>query len=62
MLQAVIRTSHQTNAAILFAASIVLTLRSFRHLAGAAETLAARPGVRPVGRPEPAALDWEAVA
>jgi heme a synthase len=62
MLQAVIRTSHQTNAAILFAASIVLTLRSFRHLAGAADAAAARPGDRPVGRPEPAALDWEAVA
>lgn len=61
-LQAMIRTGHQTNAAILFAASIVLTLRSFRHLAGAADTAAARPGDRPVGRPEPAALDWEAVA
>lgn len=60
-LQAVIRTGHQTNAAILFAASIVLTLRSFRHLAGPADTAAARPGDRPVGRPEPAALDWEAV-
>lgn len=60
-LQAVIRTGHQTNAAILFAASIVLTLRSFRHLAGSADAAAARPGDRPVGRPEPAALDWEAV-
>jgi cytochrome c oxidase assembly protein subunit 15 len=62
LLQAVIRTSHQTNAAILFAASIVLTLRSFRHHAGAADAAAARPGDRPVGRPEPAALEWEAVA
>jgi cytochrome c oxidase assembly protein subunit 15 len=62
MLQAVIRTSHQTNAAVLFAASIVLTLRSFRHLAGTADTAAARPGDRPVGRPEAVALDWEAVA
>ena len=61
LVQAVVRTGHQTNAAILFAASIVLTLRSFRHLAGpaAAET---RHADRPVGRPEPAALDWEAVA
>jgi heme a synthase len=61
-LQAVIRTGHQTNAAILFAASIVLTLRSFRHLAGATDDAAPRPAERPVGRPEPAALDWEAVA
>ncbi len=61
-VQAVIRTGHQTNAAILFAASIVLTLRSFRHLAGAAHAAGTRPGDRPVGRPEPAALDWEAVA
>ncbi len=60
-LQAAIRTGHQTNAAILFAASIVLTLRSFRHLAGAAEAAGTRPGDTPVGRPEPAALDWEAV-
>jgi cytochrome c oxidase assembly protein subunit 15 len=62
LLQSVIRTGHQTNAALLFAASIVLTLRSFRHLAGPAEAAESRPGDRPVGRPEPAALDWEAVA
>jgi heme a synthase len=61
-LQAVVRTGHQTNAAILFAASIVLTLRSFRHLAGAADAAASGLADRPVGRPEPAALDWEAVA
>jgi cytochrome c oxidase assembly protein subunit 15 len=60
--QAIIRTGHQTNAAILFAASIVLALRSFRHLAGAAHSAEFRPGDKPVGRPEPAALDWEAVA
>ncbi len=62
LFQAVVRTGHQTNAAILFAASIVLTLRSFRHLAGAADVAASRPADRPVGRPEPAALDWEGVA
>jgi cytochrome c oxidase assembly protein subunit 15 len=61
-IQAVVRTGHQTNAAILFAASIVLTLRSFRHLAGAAYAADPRPADRPVRRPEPAALDWEAVA
>jgi cytochrome c oxidase assembly protein subunit 15 len=64
LFQAVIRTGHQTNAAVLFAASIVLTLRSFRHLAGAAAIAGSRPADkdRPVGRPAPAALDWEAVA
>jgi heme a synthase len=61
-LQAVIRTGHQTNAAILFAAAIVLTLRSYRHLAGPADAAAPRTAATPVGRPEPAALDWEAVA
>ena len=30
--QALIRTGHQTNAALLLGASVVLTLRSFRHL------------------------------
>jgi heme a synthase len=60
--QAIIRTGHQTNAAILFAASIVLTLRGFRHLAAAADLAAHRHGDTPVRRPEPAALDWEAVA
>ena len=62
MVQAIIRTAHQTNAAILFASSIVLSLRSYRHLAGSSAVAAARHGVSPVGRPEPAALDWEAVA
>jgi cytochrome c oxidase assembly protein subunit 15 len=62
LVQSVIRTGHQTNGALLFAASIVLTLRSFRHLAGAAEVAGTRRGDRPVGRPGPAALDWEAVA
>jgi heme A synthase len=61
--QAVVRTAHQTNAGLLFAATIVLSLRTYRHLAGPADV----PGRQPVeesvvGRPEPAALDWEAVA
>jgi cytochrome c oxidase assembly protein subunit 15 len=60
--QAVIRTAHQTNAAIVFAAAIVLSLRSYRHLAGTARVVAGPSEERPVGRPEAAALDWEAVA
>jgi cytochrome c oxidase assembly protein subunit 15 len=61
--QAVVRTAHQTNAALLLAAAVVLSLRAYRHLAGPA----AVPGTQPleesvVGRPGPAALDWEAVA
>jgi cytochrome c oxidase assembly protein subunit 15 len=60
--QGIVRTGHQTNAALLFAASIVLTFRAYRHLAGTAALVAAQPEERPLERPEPAALDWEAVA
>ncbi len=60
--QAVVRTAHQTNAALVFAAAIVLTLRAYRHLAGATRVVDGQTGERPVGRPEAAALDWEAVA
>ena len=60
--EAVVRTAHQTNAALLFAAAIVLTLRAFRHLAGAASIAGTAAGDRPVGRPGAAALDWETVA
>jgi cytochrome c oxidase assembly protein subunit 15 len=35
LYQALIRTGHQTNAALLLGASVVLTLRSFRHLSPA---------------------------
>jgi cytochrome c oxidase assembly protein subunit 15 len=62
--QAIVRTGHQTTAALIFAASIVLTLRAFQQFASgaAAAALAVQPKERPLGRPEPAALDWEAVA
>jgi cytochrome c oxidase assembly protein subunit 15 len=60
--QAIIRTAHQTNAALLFASAIVLTLRSFRHLVAAAPDVARPSEEKPVGRPDAAALDWEAVA
>ncbi len=54
-IQAAIRTGHQTNGALLFAVSIVLTLRSFRHHAGA-------PAQAPDPHAEPGKLDLEAVA
>ena len=60
--QAVVRTGHQTNGALLLAAAVVLVLRAFRLLA---ETQASpmpdldRGAMRPV---KPAAMDWEAVA
>jgi cytochrome c oxidase assembly protein subunit 15 len=60
--QAVIRTAHQTTAALVFAAAIVLSLRAYRHLTGPARVIEGRPEGTPVGRPEAAALDWEAVA
>jgi heme a synthase len=60
--EAVVRTAHQTNAALLFAATIVLTLRTFRHLAGATTVAGTAACDRPLGRPGAAELDWEAVA
>lgn len=36
--QAIIRTGHQTNGALLLAASVVLTLRAYRHLKPQAQT------------------------
>lgn len=51
--QAVIRTGHQTNGAVLLAASLVLTLRAFRHL-GSASTV--EPSVS-ASSPSPAPSD-----
>jgi cytochrome c oxidase assembly protein subunit 15 len=52
--QALIRTGHQANGALILAATVVLTLRAFRHLA---------PSPRPsTTRPVPLDLDLEAVA
>jgi cytochrome c oxidase assembly protein subunit 15 len=36
--QAMLRTAHQTNGALLLAATVVLTLRAFRHLGPSTET------------------------
>jgi heme a synthase len=52
ILQAMVRTGHQANGALLLASSVVLTLRSFRHLA---------PADAPE-QPRSVALNWEAVA
>jgi heme a synthase len=59
--QAVVRTGHQTNGALLLAAAVVLNLRAFRHLAPAAvpgETRVADESARRAG---PVPLDLEAV-
>jgi cytochrome c oxidase assembly protein subunit 15 len=60
--QAVVRTGHQTNGALLLAATVVLTLRAFHQVAGSTfdRPVAREKGMRE--RMEPAALDWEAVA
>jgi cytochrome c oxidase assembly protein subunit 15 len=60
--QGVVRTGHQTNAGMLLAASVVLSLRSYRHLTGSATTVGSRQEEREAGRAVAAALDWEAVA
>jgi cytochrome c oxidase assembly protein subunit 15 len=52
--QALIRTGHQANGALILAATVVLTLRAFRHLAPAAS--------KPTTRPIPLDLVSEAVA
>ena len=60
--QAVVRTGHQTNGALLLAAAVVLTLRTFRQFAGvpASDMSAEKSGTKP--KAAAAALDWEAVA
>ncbi len=55
--QAMTRTAHQTNGALLLAAAVVLTLRAFRHLAPSAA-----PPPSPPARPEPASRTMEVVA
>ena len=59
--EAVVRTAHQTNAALLFAATIVLTLRTFRHLASVTTIAGIAADKRSVERPGTAELEWEAV-
>jgi cytochrome c oxidase assembly protein subunit 15 len=52
IVQAMVRTGHQANGALLLAASVVLTLRASRHLAPAKAEAWSGPG----------ALDLEVVA
>jgi cytochrome c oxidase assembly protein subunit 15 len=52
IVQAMVRTGHQANGALLLASSVVLTMRAARHLHSAS-----RSGAVPVG-----ALDLEVVA
>lgn len=52
IIQAMVRTGHQANGALLLASTVVLTLRALRHLA---------PLPTPA-QPSPAVLDLEAVA
>jgi cytochrome c oxidase assembly protein subunit 15 len=59
--QAVARTGHQTNGALLLAASVVLALRAVRHLAVSPSGTRVAGGQTPA-RPPAAALEWEAVA
>jgi cytochrome c oxidase assembly protein subunit 15 len=60
--QAVVRTGHQTNGAVLLAAAIVVALRAFRHLVGPASDRLLDLARRPARQAEPAARTWEAVA
>ena len=60
--QALVRTGHQTNGALLLAATIVATLRTFRHLARPATTRSSEFGESPDRPLGPAKMDWEAVA
>ena len=61
--QALVRTGHQTNGALLLAAAVVLVLRSFRLLARS--TSSPLPDLDQGNARQaatPAAMDWEAVA
>jgi cytochrome c oxidase assembly protein subunit 15 len=54
--QAVVRTCHQTNGALLLAATIVLVLRTFRQLSG---SVMVRKTELVGATSRPSALDWE---
>jgi cytochrome c oxidase assembly protein subunit 15 len=62
--QALVRTVHQTNGALILAACVVLCLRAHRHLGRRASGETVRPieEAGSVRRPLAGGLDWEAVA
>ena len=58
--QALVRTGHQTNGALLLAATIVATLRTFSSLARPVTTRSSECGKRVrTGRSSHAKMDWE---
>jgi cytochrome c oxidase assembly protein subunit 15 len=60
--QAVVRTGHQTNGALLLAAAVVLVLRSYRLLARSTSSPSPDIDQGRARQAKPAAMDWEAVA
>jgi cytochrome c oxidase assembly protein subunit 15 len=60
--QALVRTGHQTNGALLLAATVVLTLRSFRWFAGSVPNPTWERGQDSSRHAGETALEWEAVA
>jgi cytochrome c oxidase assembly protein subunit 15 len=59
LYSALIRTGHQTNGAVILAASVVLALRAMCRLGPSAQGDVVPQLVGRARRPEPAALDWE---
>jgi cytochrome c oxidase assembly protein subunit 15 len=62
LLEAIVRTSHQTGGALILAASVVLWLRAYRHLVSRAsrETGRSIEAAGSARRTAPGGLDWEA--
>ncbi len=62
--QALVRTGHQTNGALILAASVVLCLRAFRHLTlrASGEMVRSIEKAGSARRSVAGGLDWEAVA
>jgi cytochrome c oxidase assembly protein subunit 15 len=60
--QAVVRTGHQTNGALLLAAAVVVVLRTFRLLAGPGANQSPDFDQGRARQGKPGAMDWEAVA